>query len=201
MPDVSAIGAVVPQLFYDIISRLVPGTVLILSFCVIYPEPAYMLSTIEPSGWNSVGCWMLFLMVAYVAAILLFGLWYGVTAIFPGIGEREDEGVDVGKDKPIPRSVMHDTIRIKEPIAGARLVKLRAEHHLSQVLIIGWIVLAAANICFCFLEGYFSRERVIIECILILNIVGTCLFMRYIAMRYIINLKAHWYILGCDTDC
>ena len=164
-----------------------------------------MLSAIEPSGWNSVGCWMLFLMVAYVAAILLFGLWNGVTAIVPGICAREDkkkmDGDGEKSGKRVSLSVMYDTIRIREPIAGARLVKLRAEHHLSHVLMTGWIVLAAANLCFCFFEGGFSRERGIIEAILILNIYGTCSFMRYISRRYIMSLKTHWCILGYDTDC
>lgn len=200
MSDISSLREVVPQLFYDIIGRLVPGMVVILSFVIVYVWPTYTCNSIGPllSGQIlSFGFWtFLFLaMVSYVVSILLFGLWNVIETFL----RNSPTAVNNGEDDPKQpsRSFMYDAIRLKSPDAGARLVKLRAEIHLSQVLLAGWIILAVVNLYLIIRD--MSAERAFLEGVLILSILGAYSFMRYIESRFITNLENHWRILCCDT--
>ncbi len=201
---------VVPQLFYDLIGRLVPGMVLLLSFGIVYAGPTYALSSIEPllSGRNlSFGFWtfLVLIMVSYVVSIVLSGLWDGVTELFHRfftvvkalLNHSSTKGNNKEDDSEYPsHSLMYDIIRLKAPDVGARLVKLRAESRLPKVLIAGWIILAVVNLYLLIRNP--SVERTLLEGVLILSILGAYSFMRHIESRYTTSLKNHWDILCRD---
>jgi hypothetical protein len=155
------IGAWIPQLFYDLIGRVIPGAAVTISaFVITYgPEESLRyLTTWSASSANTklpvvlllLGSLLLF----YLVGTLLGGLWFGLchstkfhTKMVKHSVRRSLKGMEnVSDDIKInfPRSIsyIYDYIHLRAPKTGARIAKLRAEEHMSGVMVIGFIILA-----------------------------------------------------------
>jgi hypothetical protein len=195
-PDLSAITDVVPQISYDIIARIIPGTVLIFSLITAASGPAQALATIDawvihpdtpPSGWGVI----LFVISGYVLALLLTGI-----CDFPNRLPRLHKKKKEKEEEKLLFRRKYDIIRHKLPGAGARIVKQSAEMRLGGLLAVGWSICAVINAYF--LISDFSLDRLWLEVALIAGIVAAFSFRDHIAELQKTRVDNHWLILFLD---
>ena len=137
-------GTWVPQLFFDLIARLVPGAALLLFFVSIHlgEEGVFRILGVAMVGSAAEHLPVVSLLIAgsvisYVLAMLIWGLWTIVIRVFvhtvPWFRERDYETLlkcdDLAKK--------YEIIKLHNPVAGARMTKLKAEIHLSSTLLLG----------------------------------------------------------------
>ena len=147
--ELSGAVAWVPQVFYDIIARLIPGATVIGSFA---------LAVIGPQkSWNALLHWLrngpsttLFIIAGVVAsyslAIVLRGLWF----LLGLLGRRV-----AGKAKSRRKTMVYDEddfrkkydwIKLTNSSIGNRITKVRAESSMARILILGFSGSFAVNL-------------------------------------------------------
>ncbi len=182
---ISTLAEMVPQISYDIIARFVPGSIVMFSWAVVtrddmtQAEISKLLDDLNKAGGWSVP---LFLSIAYIVSIVLYGVWMLI--------------VDRGKKESAPnplKALIYDAIRVKSPAVGARIVKLRAEARLAQVLIVGWAITFILNLLPLIRDR--SMQRGLLAVALPVGIAGAYKVRQRVKGKYVINLKNHWYIL------
>lgn len=194
--DFSVLTELVPQISFDIIGRITPAMVVIFSLTVTALGPIQAFTHIDAwiihpdpplSGWAVV----LFIVVAYILAIILSGIWN-----FQDLFRRPSYKGYKPDLKDPSVSLQYDAVRLESPKAGARNTKLSAEMSQAEVLIVGWFISAAINLYF--LIAAFSLERLWLEMILVVGIVGAFSFRKHIYGQQRLSLSNHWLILQCD---
>ena len=161
----------IPQLFYDFLGRIVPGATLILLAVLAIFSPSttvnFILNSPEANKLFNFPMFLLFILVSYLIGFILSQL--REIAVGKLLADKElriekecmQERLDehnrvqqaLGKHELIvdlahlPRAfVMRNHIRQIDPSEAARLLKVRAERRLCQVLIIGLIILLLINL-------------------------------------------------------
>jgi hypothetical protein len=195
--DFSAIAEVVPQVSYEIVGRIIPGIVVILSLVVVAMGPTqavvYLDETVihpDPtlSGWAMV----LMIIAAYILAFVLDGVWQ-IPACVRRRGEKPCQ-----PDLQVPStSLKFEVVNQELPKAGAWLTKLYAEANATQVLIIGWVVSAVINI-YCLVTS-FSVERLWLEVGLIAGTIGVVAVRNSINTTREDSLENLWVLLQKRT--
>jgi hypothetical protein len=125
----------VPELFFDLIGRSLPGSLLLLGVILVYTGPAdsiELLATGIPDA--SAESVLVFAIVGYFIAVVLEQFW-----TFE-LGGKPNPATQTEEDLP---SLVG--IRKEEPVEGTRLLKLQAEKNLCEVLIPGLSILVIAN--------------------------------------------------------
>jgi membrane protein implicated in regulation of membrane protease activity len=122
----------IPEVFFDVIGRVVPGALLLLGVVLIYQGPSTSLEALTrglpEASTESV---LVFALVGYFMSVLLEQFWT--------FSKRVEE------DERFRGSDPFLGIRERMPVEGARLLKLQAEKNLCEVLIPGLVILAVAN--------------------------------------------------------
>jgi 8-oxo-dGTP diphosphatase len=153
------LASLIPQLFYDIIGRAVPGATFI--GCTLYAIRAQDLfkTLLEPRGANSLLVLLGFLFISYIIGALLGGIWFYICDLSGRNKKMEsDLNTDLNSYKlpylkrPHSIAFAYDHIQVWDPAAGARIAKLRAEQHMCGVVIIGAITLAAISVIMMVIE-------------------------------------------------
>ena len=161
----------IPQVFYDLISRVIPGMVTALAWYVTLRSPRQAAQTIgailtndKLSGWGS---FTLLAVLSYVLGFILRELW---SLTFDNLfedrmKEREKRArlsslAEYGKARANQKKpdlglayealpfthTMLDDVRRRSPSEGHRLLKLRAEAHLCEGLFAGLVLLPILNV-------------------------------------------------------
>jgi len=209
MADVtSTVAASVPQIEYDVIGRLVPGTAVLLTLGVVYTGPKQFPAQFQnlvqdPNLATSVWLVFLVLFAAYVTSIVFYGIGrLGrstarlLRRAIRRLGRKPEQAQ---ADDPGPsHALMFDAIRLKSPESGARLTKLRAERRLAQILILGWSLAAVWNLVL--LLGRFSVDRLWLQVALIVGVLAAWAFGRHMSDIYDTSLRHHWQILQFDQE-
>lgn len=149
------IGNWVPQIFYDLIGRILPGGFLLLAAALIFLGPASTRSlfnstvtttttagatTTETTNAIPSSVWVLaFLAAAYILGSLLSGISAAANRDF---WQKPKSNLTNKKDNDI--SYVYDYIQFHHPEIGARLAKLSAERTMCRVMLVGSVLLAAA---------------------------------------------------------
>jgi len=205
---ISPVVEMVPQLSYDIIARFVPGTIVMFSWAVVTEGPTTQDELVKlvtiPEGTSGSSV-LLFLSVAYVVSIVLYGVWMLfdklIEKLLPrlpkGIGDEIEKRFREKKlSQDLPETLVYDAIRVEKPAVGARILKLRAEARLAQVLIVGWMIALVLNLL-PLIENC-SMERRLFTVALVVGIVGACFFRQRVKEKHVINLKNYRRILEFD---
>jgi hypothetical protein len=159
--DFSAIAEIVPQVSYEIVGRIIPGIVVILSLVVVAMGPTQAVTYLDEavihpdpalSGWAVV----LMVIAAYILAFVLDGVWQ----IPVCVNRWREKPSQPNLQTPSPR-LKFDIVNQKYPKAGAWLTKLYAETNATQMLIVGWVLSATINTYY--LVTTFSVERLWLE--------------------------------------
>ncbi|HHT9123544.1 MAG TPA: hypothetical protein ACFYEF_11810 [Candidatus Wunengus sp. YC63] len=184
--------SVIPQIFYDLIARVVPGaTILLLGYLTLLgPTKAIHTFFVEVSQKNTfkLGTYIPLFIVAYILGFILRELWViaykKIQKKWPSQPKENqiESAIDyhnkirvIHGKKPLnvkkgdlpPIYIMHDQIRLFSDSEGYRLLKLRAEQRLCHALVIGVLLLAMMNVgCWITEAKLFILERVLLAIIL-----------------------------------
>jgi hypothetical protein len=145
------VGNWVPQLFYDLIGRIIPGGLLLIIALIIFQDSLNIkqifVSTTtttvvtDTTTETTVGISpsALFL-IATVVAYSLGALFGGIASITNRAFWRKNRSDITGK-QDIDISYIYDYIQFHRPDIGSRLAKLSAERHMCRVIIVGMVIL------------------------------------------------------------
>lgn len=191
--------SLIPQVFYDLIARVIPGFVVIMMWYLTILGPNKAMDTINTvssqSNQTVFSFWSfaVLLTISYLIGLILEELWY---LTFGRIkrnrrSPRQAEHIDwcitqhekirkclrepeLGlqrQDLP-PLHIVHDHLRLHSQSEAYRLVKLRAEARLSETLFTGLLPLPVVNILFWYRDSrLLMLDRIVLELALILAIV------------------------------
>lgn len=185
---------VIPQTVYDLIGRILPGSVvLLLAFLVIrLPSLQDLPSVVARLNELATPATVTLAVIATYTVGVVLGQIYAVT--LGKLLARRDKRIEnkcredcfseheltlqaLGqKPQPIdqtrlPRTfVMHDHMRLVSPNETARLLKVRAERRMSEVIALGSILSIIANTCLLIRDS--SIYRLVLEAILVLTAIG-----------------------------
>jgi len=196
------IGDWVPQVFYDLIGRIVPSAVLTFVgfslFCEkdqIYPLIEYVFKTSE-MPWSFL--FLSSILLFYTLGTLIGGIGFAITfkewkdPKLPWFPVRLPNRSEPGSGLPF----MYDAIQFHSQRVGARCAKLRAEAHMCRVFLIGFIFIL---IVWSFLIDHSSGKRwdywTVISALLVACL-ASCLFHRHLTIRSYNLLINHWQLLG-----
>jgi len=195
------IASFIPQVFYDVIGRIIPGSILLtLSYLifhgqsieqtkqgyietVIFTQPQYLLI-------------FDFIVFSYFISTLLGGIWMFVS-------RKGYKGLDLDTlqknleklDNVYPDvSFLYDAIQYIFPSVGSRLAKLSAERHSARVLTIGFSILFFAYI-FTHYSSWKNLQFYLISGALILSAIFSFIFNLHIAVRSNYLMVNHWHFL------
>lgn len=177
----------IPQLFKDLIGRIVPGATVLLAACIVWAGHFSALrSVLVPKDDESILELLLIgLVITYIIGYSLSQVW-GMTfgqlrpdepdeyiKPPPGVvatckerrlNEHNKLQKNLGRTCPLvdPKELpslfaMHDHIRITLPQEANRLSKMQSEIRLCRSLIVGIGILCAANLWFFFHEPTVAR--------------------------------------------
>ena len=185
--------SLVPQIFYDLIARVVPGFVVILAWYTAVLGPDKAISTII-NNRNVFEFWLFALLVtlSYVLSFILDELWsltfykinHNITENKKGeyirscvddnnkIRECFGESNVEFKGGRLPSVyAMHDHLRLYSESEAYRLLKVRAEVRLCEGLFIGFLFLPIINVLFWFNDSKtFMPDRAALELLVIFAI-------------------------------
>jgi amino acid transporter len=126
----------IPQLFYDIIARIVPGAVIIGILALAYAGPEKSAQVLSEwlnkpgDSYPSIIVMVVFgFMVSYTVAIVLLGLCHIISKLVPN---RLTSG---SSDDEFP--MKYDFVKTRDPEAGNRITKWTAERHMTSILTLG----------------------------------------------------------------
>jgi amino acid transporter len=179
-------GAWVPQLFFDIIGRFVPGLIAIALILIAAYGPESVWEIIKewlnkpkkdyPSLLPFLG---LGAVLSYGLAIVFWGFWYRLCYVKRkffkegGVKEFEPEtGISMPEEDFWYK---YDYIKFKDASAGSRITKLKAELHLCGVLILSAIccvILVISKALWSWSIGYYEWFFIIILFAIIYGIDG-----------------------------
>ena len=138
MPDKEATlkqgAGLIPQVYFDIIGRVVPGTILIGSIYLTILGPADFWIRLQDWLGKSSGVAVsalaaLILLASYTLAILLWCPWFWLMKWI-----REEKFWYCKKD--FVRD--YETVKHGSLSAGSRLTKLKAQIHMGETLLVGF---------------------------------------------------------------
>jgi hypothetical protein len=208
----------IPQVFYDFLARIIPGAILIVVTTIIMVGPAtaadFLLNSPNSDKLFSIGFILLWALGSYLIGFLLGNLWEMTLEQLTRSSERNIEtkckekclteynqtqnalkrpGLDIAPDN-LPRiSIMLDQIRHIKSEEASRLLKLRAERKLCQVLLLGFFILSIVNGMYLVMQ--LETARIVLEILLIGTIV-TCWSGAQKLHRYLANgTTASWLVL------
>ncbi|VTR64547.1 membrane hypothetical protein [Desulfosarcina cetonica] len=198
-------GDWIPQIFYDLIGRIVPGGALIFVgiwlFCTnsqisdiakyLFQDPVVPFSFLLPSS----------ILLFYLIGILLGGIGFTISLRewkskkLPWFPIEMPNTEKPGSGVPY----MYDAIQFYCPQAGARCAKLRAEAHLCRTLLVGFIVLlvvwAVANFSIiCSMRYWFNILLLLAGC------AASYFFHHHLKIRSRSLLVNHWHMLGLNKN-
>jgi hypothetical protein len=196
--DFSSVTEIVPQISYEIIGRIIPGVIIILSLIVVAMGPTqavmYLDETVIHSDHaSSGGAVVLIIIAAYILAFVLDGVWQ-----IPACVRRRGKEPYQPDLRAPSTSLKFDIVNQELPKAGAWLIKLYAETNTTQVLIIGWVVSAAINVYF--LMTAFSIERLWLEIGLVASTIGAVAVRNSITATREDSLENLWIFLQERTS-
>lgn len=198
-------GDWIPQLFYDLIGRIVPGGALtfigMLLFCTksqmsniakyLFKDPGVPLSFLIPSS----------ILLFYLIGILIGGIGFTISYKEWKYRELPWFPIEMPETRKTESGIpyMYDAIQFYCPQAGARCAKLRAEAHLCRTLLIGFIVLLIAWTVT--KSSNISTTRYWCTILLLLAGCGAShLFHHHLKIRSRWLLINHWHMLGLNKN-
>jgi len=205
----------IPQAFYDLLARIVPGAVLIIAAACTFFGPgavaAFVFASPDSERLFAVGPMLLWALASYITGLVLTELWELTFGRLSEEARRNNEhewrrecleehnrlrcgnGGEPLSITPaqFPRtSVMRDHLRHVASSDAARLLKSRAERRLCQVLILGLAGLAILNIRYLLVRP--TAGRVIMECAMVITVVSCAARSRRLYKQYMIGTCVAW---------
>ena len=152
--NASQIASLIPQVFYDLIGRIIPGAFLLVIGFLLVRKADFGDRITQLSSEMQIRYSLLLIMgilFSYMTGILLGGIGYFIEDILRKIKEGDSLATKLDNDSI---SYWYDAIQHYDPAAGARLAKLSAEKNMCRVLIVGYVILIIVSFK---INGEFSK--------------------------------------------
>jgi len=180
MPDqgktLGAAVSSVPLVFFDLIARIVPGTVVLGSILFVarpagFPKILWVILDNMSMAGTGGGLFVttIVFVFAYALAVLLWCPGYWVASRFPALGGRWDTHRFRRR---------YEKLRRTDPGAGERITKLKAQVHMCEVLLFGFILSVGLGIRLVASDPYRLANWLVMAC------AAACLLASGIARRY-----------------
>jgi hypothetical protein len=207
------LGQIVPQIVYDLIGRIIPGLSLLGTSYFLWSSDIQRLKLAFFTDYkpSELALSLILLLLAYILSLGLEGLWRLLCSrwfqklVDQPSAEEAREGVVADftlVDKSFNRfdyrfpgiPVIYDIIRLLEPAAGARLVKLRAELQLCRIFMLGWSIMFAAILLDFTIRTSSEARR---SAALVLPIIVVAFLAEYkkLQVRTAWSIYNHWLLL------
>lgn len=217
----------IPQIFYDLIARVAPGaTLIVLTLITLFGIPAVenFVQTLTSPEKNNVFTILLLLggLGSYVVGFLLDWLWETIETIIESFTRSRNEAESKYTEE---RLIEHNRMQeaLKRPIVGikaddlprvfamrsqlrkdapeeySRLLKLRAERRLCQVLLMGFLTLCAVNLACLFLT-HFEATRIVLEILLVVAVVACWGGAQSLHRQFVIGTMASWLVFVASSE-
>lgn len=127
------VSVTIPQLFYDLIARVLPGFLFIILIRVAFAWSGLQILAIFDSNsenfMETIGSGIGYLIISYFLgwAFRAFTFWSFEAGVRNGYEPKKQEG-----EEYLSLSDMYQRIRLKHAAAGFRIVKLRAEARMLE---------------------------------------------------------------------
>lgn len=211
--------SLIPQIFYDIIARVVPALVLVVAWYTTILGPGRAIDTIT-ANQDTFSFWSfgLLVMLSYILGFALDQLssltirrikrrtmrdrraGYRRSCIRETNRIRKSfEESKLGfEEKDLPSvHAMHDHVRLHSDSEAYRLLKLRAEVRLCEVLFLGFLFLPVINIlCWVNDSRSFMLDRAVLELALIVAVVAFWKSSERFEAFYILSTCRSWLLLN-----
>jgi hypothetical protein len=133
------ISVTIPQMFYDLIARAIPGFLFLVMLGFVLTGTGEASIAASLSGMNSVTA----IVIALAAIVLAYLLGWVLHAFtFLSASSKARAKYESKKNK-LSISDMYNWIRIKDEVVGFRITKLRAEARMLEVSRSGLIYITA----------------------------------------------------------
>jgi hypothetical protein len=151
----SSLSNLIPQLFFDMIARFLPGLVAIFSFNFVFNDIIGKLKSVHNYPYLK---YVVFVIACYYISIILYGLWcaseFMLSQLLPeNIKDKlKDYILPQGSESSVSNeqfSLRYDFIKLRAPSAGNRITKLKAEVHMSCELTMTFFLCFIASIFRC----------------------------------------------------
>ncbi|MEX2173744.1 MAG: hypothetical protein WD872_05235 [Pirellulaceae bacterium] len=143
----------IPQVFFDIIGRTIPGIAIFAGVAIIFPESHSFAAKINRIGSSSTFSALVIivsaLVLAYVVGILLGGIGYLLHDHDWKEWDLQRLTRELVASPHEVRSglpLLYDAVCSHAPEAGRRIAKLNAEVHLCRVLMWGSILITSGRV-------------------------------------------------------
>ena len=233
------ISIIIPQLFYDLIGRIIPGAGLIslTALLLLGPEVTVQVVTtwspaaLAPGHTAAPLAFVLLgnLVLSYLVGSLLGGIWFRFYRIILAshgqfsldsylamvvepdkINKDTNNGclaadrkifvlLDKLKNSTYSNSrigLLYDFVHLKCPTAAARIAKLRAEQHMSGVLMVGFLLLLIIMIL-ARDEAYYATHITLVAAVLSALALIAGFLAWHLEKRVTAALFFTWYISSC----
>jgi hypothetical protein len=198
------IGSWIPQVFYDLIGRIVPGGLLLIIALVIFLGPSGVqdlfksttittsvnATTTETTTEISASVLVLF---ALVVSYMLGALLGGIAAVADRDFWRQRK-LDLTGKKENDIAYIYDYIQFHRPDIGARLAKLSAERHMCRVILVGAAILIISD-AIAAPVAYSDARFWIIETGLIVMAGAALCLHRHLASRSSELMRNNWRLI------
>jgi hypothetical protein len=190
-----ALSNLVPQLFFDVIARLIPGFVIVWSFYPVLLAGGIIDDTIVTrlKGLLPDNDFFLFLIsviVFYVTSIVFYGLWSSLILSVCLILSKSfncDESkvhrfLEVLKAPP-EFTLRHDYVKLHAPNAGNRITKLKAEIHMSGALTIAFAICLFISVISCVNNPQCLPDSLYLGFFFLIGTIGLFFSNRHFSIR------------------
>ena len=150
----SAVSSV-PQVYFDLIARVIPGVVVLSQVALAVVGPDAFLRTIDATlarvakvgAIGALFAVMVVIVFSYAYAVLLWYPGYYLASKVKRRGGRWDHDENIKlHTETIRFRLAYERLKRKDPVAGERVTKLKAQVHMSEVLFAGFLLSIPAGI-------------------------------------------------------
>ena len=203
------LGSSIPQFFYDVIARLIPGSVILVIYCYIFGYTSLGYNN-EQILFNEISipfsiALILFFIIAYSLGMLLNGigytfserLWEKFNSTAENLINNNNLATDsdVKKRIIIPTSYKYDSIQLYFPRVGSRIAKLSAEKNFCRSLLSGFVLLFIIYGIFSPID-IFGLRFVGTEIFFLLAFMSCYFLYKHISSRSTESIRNNWILLN-----
>lgn len=189
------LSTTVPQLFYDLIGRIIPGLAVLVMAIYILNGHDNFISSVKSSSDMSFAFSVGIILISYLIGTIVGGMWLFFVRRKTD-KKLENELLEISNQFPSGNIIetsklniiglVYDYVHHADPAAGVRIAKLSAEQHMAGVIILGGLFGGILNL----FVGKDSDYMLSVYCV----IFSICSFFLYqhLKSRFATSLKNHW---------
>lgn len=201
----TTLSALIPQLFFDLIARIIPGPIILFSLYLLFLDNRLLNSQ---DLWVSIKAFLphnkffmfcIAIVVLYSSSVLFYGIWAAIVRLLCFVRLPFMKAYVEVNDSSEQFSFRQDYIKLHAPIAGSRITKLKAEIHMSGSLTATYTLCSCVSGLSCLFSG--CTKELIIKCIFFcIAAIGFFFSNRHYNSRLLRSVGSYSVLLGFDEQ-